>query len=140
MFLACQMLAKQMRVKYHLAKANVLLLVTPESRLLSLAESPVVIDNVVVVGADGSLGVRVHDDGHVTIESGNVSSLGSSHEDPMRILRQVRRFRVGPLFRTDGTPRIPVPAICRTIVTFVITKAHLKRQQIVIHSDFPNLC
>ena len=91
--------------------SNVLRLVTPERRLLSLPESPVVSDNFVFVGADGSARVRVHNDAHVTVESGNVSSLGSSDEDPVGILGQVGRFRVGPLFRTDWTPRIPVPAI-----------------------------
>ena len=91
-------------MKYRHAKANVLRLVTPESRFLSLAESPVVLDNSVVVGADGSPWVRVHNNADMTIKSGNVSSLGGGNEHPMRILGQVGRFRVGPLSRTDWTP------------------------------------
>ena len=123
-------LTKQMCVNDHLATADVgiLWLITPKGWFLSFAESPVVCDNFFFVGADSSLGFWVSDDSHVTVASGNVSSLGSRYEGPMRIIGQVRRFRVGPLFCTNWTPFPKTPA--STVAIKSIDKAHLKRQQI----------
>ena len=85
-----------------LASGGALGHIAPERRLLTRTESPVVFDDFVSGGADGSAG-SCHD-AHVTTKRCNVPGFGGPcDKHPVGVTSEVGRLRVLPLSSTNWT-------------------------------------